>query len=278
MVVLGLTLPCAAPTLSMTLKVLPVPVPLLSLVPVGSLTGLTGAAVSMLTGYSPVDGALGVVPAENLCTPLDRALVGVKLHLPSASTVVLPSATGVPVVLSKMVSTWPGTPVPLMVGRVSLVLPWAMSPAWPAYFCTRPVVLVTSSCTLVMAGAAGAATVLLPLSTAVLPMGSVAVAVMGPAGTALAGVTVQRPSGPAVAEPMTLPSLSLRTTSAPGSVVPLRGLVVPPVPAFSMLTWVLVSMVNGVAPMVVVTPALVALMTGVYTPSGSWSASGMVTA
>ena len=263
MVGLFTTTPCAAPTLSMTLKVLPVPVPVLASVPVGSTTGLDGPVASMLIGYSPVDGALGVVPAENLCTPLGKGLVGVKLQLPSGPTVTEPMATGVPVVLSNTVSTWPGVPVPLMVGVLSLVLPVAMSPVWPAYFCTTPVVVAVSSTTLVMAGAAGAATRLLPLSTAVLPMGSVAVAVMGPGVTGLLGLSIQRPSGPAVVTPMMAPFLSLRMMTSPGSEVPLMGAVVPPVPGFSMLTWVTVSMVNGVALMVVLPEGVVALISGV---------------
>ena len=80
------------------------PVPVLPAVPVGSLTGLDGPVVSMFTGYSPVEGAVDE-PAENLCTPADRGVVGVKVHWPSAPTVGVPMATGVPVVLSKTVST-----------------------------------------------------------------------------------------------------------------------------------------------------------------------------
>ena len=74
--------------------------------------------------------------------PLSGAL-GVTLQRPSASTVALP--TGLPLALST--TTLPGTPLPLTVGVVSLVL-------WP--FWSRPMRLSWLSLTPVMAGTLGA--------------------------------------------------------------------------------------------------------------------------
>ena len=92
-------------------------------------------------------GALGtpakVATAVKVWVPLPKGALGVTLQRPAASTVALPTST--PLALSTTVL--PGTPVPLTVGVVSLVL---------CPFCSRPVRSAWLSLTPVMLGTVGA--------------------------------------------------------------------------------------------------------------------------
>ena len=74
------------------------------------------------------------------------------------------------------------------------------------------------------------------MSVALLPAASRALAVMVPAGTALAGVRLQVPLVLTVVLPMMLLSWSRTVTTAPGSPVPLMASVLPPLPGRVMST------------------------------------------
>ncbi len=145
-----------------------------------------------------------VAVAVRLWLPSVRAaVVGVKVQLPEASAVVVPSS----VVPSKMLMVLLASAVPASVGVASLVLPPEVS---------APVTGATSSVTLATTGVAGAAVSTVranaELAVLTLPAVSVAVAVRLwlPSVRAVVGVKVQLPEASAVVVPSSVvPSKTL---------------------------------------------------------------------
>src|SRR5580765_6432090 len=171
------------------------------------MTGAVGALVStvMVTG---ADGgetfpAGSVWVAVSVVSPCGSGVVGVTDQVPPAPTVVVPMVAPVP---SLTVTVAPGSPVPLMVGVVSLV----DEPSTGA----------------VITGAAGAVVSTVKLTGAdggeTFPAGSVwvAVSVVVPCGSGVVGVTNHVPPASTVAVPMVAPVPSVTVTVAPGSPVP----------------------------------------------------------
>ncbi|PNQ35691.1 hypothetical protein CVT22_22680, partial [Ralstonia solanacearum] len=159
--------------------------------------GAAGAAVSTVRANTELAvltlPAASVAVAVRLWLPSVRA-VGVKVQLPEASAVVVPSS----VVPSKTLMVLLASAVPVSVGVASLVLPPAVM---------VPVTGATSSVTVLMTGVAGAAVstvnVNAELAVLTLPAVSVAVAVRPwlPSVSAVLGVKVQLPEASAVVVP-----------------------------------------------------------------------------
>jgi len=191
------------------------PVPLTAPMPlVGAMAGVV-TAVSMVTGTAV--GAL-VLPAASvavtarLFTPCGKAVVGVALQVPSAATVAV-AMTAPLASLTVMVAL--GSPVPLKVGVVSLVL---LSPC-------VPLSLVEASAATGAAGAVVSMVTGTTVSALTLPCGSVAVTLKfcKPSGKAAVGVMAHVPLAATTAVPSTAPLAALRVMVSPGvAPAPLR--------------------------------------------------------
>ena len=221
--------------------VLPSPTMPVSLLLARAAAGAPGAVVSMVMG-----SAVGwlTLPARSVAVtlrafrPLGSAVVGVALQLPSPSTTAV--AMTLPLA-SLMVMVASGSPVPLRVGVLSLVV---LSPR-------VPVSLLGSS---TAAGAAGAVVSIVTLTVPgalVLPAGSVAV---------ICSALV--PCGKAVDVMAQLPAAS--TTAVPSTVVPLGAYSVMVSPAVPVPTMV------GVVSLVMLSVALMPVSLAAATsPAGT---------
>ncbi|EAU68165.1 Pea-VEAacid family [Stigmatella aurantiaca DW4/3-1] len=169
-------------------------------------TGATGAVASTVKLFVLDEGlvlpAASVAVARTVCGPSASGVVGVKLQLPLAFAVAVP--TDVPSTM--MLTVLPGSAVPLYVGVLSLVI--------------EPLAgVVTTGAT----GAVASTVKLFVLDEGlVLPATSVAVArtVCGPSASGVVGVKLQLPLAFAVAVPTDVPS-TMMLTALPGSAVPL---------------------------------------------------------
>ena len=190
----------------------------LSLVGSSLAAGATGPAVSTTTVTS--SGLVVVLPAGSVALtlrallPCGSAVVGVMDHLPDASTTAVPMTAPV---ASLMAMTSPGVPAPLRVGVLSLVV---LSPRVPVSLLgsstavSAPVPVVAGAVvSMVMGSVAGAL---------VLPAGSVAVTarLFRPSGSAVVGVMAHLPAASTTAVPSTVPSGALRVMVSPGVPVP----------------------------------------------------------
>ena len=154
-----ITLPFSLMVIVEFASAVPVKVGVLSLVGAPEMTGagvptlsvtllITGAVVSVSTfTEKPAEGAL-TLPAASVevtvigCKPWPKSVVGVKVHVPPVPTTAVP----IDVPLSRIVIVDPISPLPVIVGRGSLV-------ACP--LATLPVIGATSSVTVVMVGCVG---------------------------------------------------------------------------------------------------------------------------
>ena len=181
--------------------------------------GALGALMSTTKGKSPVAALVSppiCATAVKVCAPSARAVLGVKLQRPLASTVVLPAT--VPSTLTTMVLA--GTPVPLTVGVVSLVR-WS--------FWIAPVMPSTLSLTPVMAGTPGISPRTSKFRSGpgapMLPAASTGATRMmcAPSASGVSGVKLHaRVCGSTVVVPNSTPLSYTRTVSAPTGAVPLN--------------------------------------------------------
>ena len=165
-----------------------------------TMVGGRGAVVSITKGNTPVVLGAPVLSgpvAVNSWGPSGSSSVGVKVHLPSAMTVAVPSTVSP----SLMVTTVPGVPRPSMVGVVSLVTPLG---------CTRPEVGATLSLTSTMLIGVLLLSMLKGSGSErplVLPEGSVNSTLMGcvPSASGEVGLKLHSPVGSTVALPIRTP-------------------------------------------------------------------------
>ncbi|OXC75441.1 hypothetical protein BSU04_26885 [Caballeronia sordidicola] len=185
------------------------------------IVGAAGAVVSTLNGKS-AEGRLVAPPAGFVCVavmscaPSASGMVGLNDQSPDGVTVVEPISTP----LSITCTTSPATPLPVMTGSLSSVVPCAGIKPWMG---------PTLSVTPVMVGATGTGTEVStvkgqsadsPLNLPVAGFACVAVISCVPSLSLTGGLNDQSPEPSTVVLPIST-SLSITCTTAPGAPLPL---------------------------------------------------------